>query len=246
MLSYLEFQNLEKRYGPVAALSAVNLAIEQGSFVGLLGPNGAGKSTLFACLLGLTRPTAGQISLRGSPVTQATRQLFGYTPERVALYPQESLWENGRFFAQLRGHDAAELEQQLERVGLAKFKSRKVRQLSKGMLQRLALAIALCGQPELLILDEPFNGLDPVRLDDLREILRAEHERGATLIVSTHTISSIEPLASHIAVLLDGRLSVFAPLEDLHRRYPGAGSLEQIYSAIAREQFAGAAEGVAA
>src|SRR5436309_15352464 len=94
-------------------------------------------------------------------------------------------------------------------------RERKVRQLSKGMLQRLGLAIALCGQPELLVLDEPFNGLDPALLDDLRGILRDEHDRGATLLISTHTMSAVEPLATHVAILLCGRLAAFGTLEEL-------------------------------
>lgn len=233
MIPYLQFDSLEKRYGRVPALAGIDLHLCQGSTLALLGPNGAGKSTLFGCLLGLTRPTAGRILLRGRPITDAMRAGFGYTPERVALYPHESAWKNGLFFAQLRGQDGAQLERQLKRVGLDHIRDRKVRQLSKGMLQRLGLAIALCGEPELLVLDEPFNGLDPALLDGLRRILREEQARGATLLISTHTMSAIEPLASHVAILLDGKLAASGPIEELRALHDATGSLEALYHQIA-------------
>jgi ABC-2 type transport system ATP-binding protein len=107
-------------------------------------------------------------------------------------------------------------------------------QLSKGMLQRLGLAIALCGQPELLILDEPFNGLDPALLDIFQDVLREEIQRGATLLISTHTISAVEPLATNVAVLLNGRLAAHGSITELQSRYPDDESLESVYRRIAR------------
>jgi ABC-type multidrug transport system ATPase subunit len=241
MPAYLQFSQLDKQYGSVAALASLDLELEQGTVLGLLGPNGAGKSTVFGCLLGLVHPSAGQIRLRGTPITAAARARIGYAPERVALYPQQSVWENGCFFAGLRGHGAPELARQLQRVGLFDLQKRKVRQLSKGMLQRLALAIALCGKPDLLILDEPFNGLDPAWLDTLREVLMQEQHRGATLLISTHTISAIEGLASHVAILVRGRLAAFEPVEALQAKW-GDTSLEQAYTRIVRTRSSRAAE----
>jgi ABC-2 type transport system ATP-binding protein len=234
--TYLHFRSIEKRYGPVRALAAIDLPMERGNILALLGPNGAGKTTLFGCLLGLVRPTGGEIELRGKSITDADRRSFGYLAERVALYPQRTVLENGLFFARLKNQPPAEVESQLKRVGLYAVQDRPVRQLSKGMLQRLGLAIALCGQPELLVLDEPFNGLDPALLDDLQSILRAEHARGATLLISTHTMSAIEPLATHVAILLEGRLAVHSPLKALSAQFEGEGSLEAIYHRIARQQ----------
>lgn len=231
-MSPLRFTALEKRYGAVRALDGVSLAVEPGGILALLGPNGAGKSTLFGCLLGLTRPTGGRIELRGRAVGDADRLGWGYLAERIALYPQRTVWQNGLFFAGLKHHPAAEFERQLERVGLAAGRDRPVRQLSKGMLQRLGLAIALCGAPELLILDEPFNGLDPKLLGRLQAILREEHRRGATLLISTHTISAIEPLATEVAVLLEGRLTAAGRLGELRARF-GGGGLEAAYHQIA-------------
>jgi Cu-processing system ATP-binding protein len=230
----LQFKNIEKRFGGIVALNNVTLDVEQGSVLALLGPNGAGKSTLFGCLLGLIFPTRGEVLLLEQNVRDGDRRHFGYVPERISLYPQRTVWENGLFFAKLRGHDRHELEAQLKRVGLYNVHDRKVRQLSKGMLQRLGLAIALCGQPKLLVLDEPFNGLDPVLLEQLQNILRAERERGATLLISTHTISAVENLATHVAILLQGEVAANGTLAELRAQHPEQTSLETIYHSIAR------------
>jgi len=201
----------------------------------LLGPNGAGKSTLFGCLLGLLRPSRGEILLNGNQIADAARSRFGYLPERIALYPQRSVWDNGLFFTRLKGGSEDDLKRQLQRVGLTAVVDRGVRQLSKGMLQRLGLAIALCGRPDLLVLDEPFNGLDPALLDGLQDILREEQRCGATLLISTHTISAVEALATHVAILLRGRVAAVGALNEFRARYDGA-SLEAIYHRTACQQ----------
>lgn len=234
MNPFLRFDSVSKHFGSLKALDGVSLSIERGSTTALLGPNGAGKSTLFGCLLGLLHATSGRILLDGEPVCDSDRLRFGYLPERVALYPQRSVRDNGLFFARLKGIAAADLEHQLKRVGLYDVSERAVRQLSKGMLQRLGLAIALCGEPELLVLDEPFNGLDPALLDGLQKILREENERGATLLISTHTMSAIEPLATNVAIVLQGRLAAAGGLDQLRAQH-GEDSLEMIYHHIARQ-----------
>ncbi len=235
MSDYLKFQSLEKRYAEVAALSDVSFAVERGNVLALLGPNGAGKSTLFGCLLGFTHATSGNIFVNGAKVKADFRQHIGYMPERIALYPQSSVRENGLFFAKLKRQPASELERQLKRVGLYDVQERAAGKLSKGMLQRLGLAIALCGAPELLILDEPFNGLDPALLETLQKILAEERDRGATLLISTHTMSAVEPLATHVAVLLEGKLAAHGSIEELRSAF-GDASLETIYHAIARRK----------
>jgi ABC-type multidrug transport system ATPase subunit len=162
---------------------------------------------------------------------------MGYMPERIALYPQSSVRENGIFFAHLKRQPATELERQLKRVGLYDVQERAAGKLSKGMLQRLGLAIALCGAPELLVLDEPFNGLDPALLETLQRILSEERERGATLMISTHTMSAVEPLATHVAVLLEGKLAAHGTLHELRADFEEP-SLEAVYQAIARRRRA--------
>ncbi|HMJ89184.1 MAG TPA: ABC transporter ATP-binding protein [Candidatus Acidoferrum sp.] len=238
MSAYLQFHSLGKCYDEVVALNDVSLDLQGGDVLALLGPNGAGKSTLFGCLLGFTRPTHGQILQNGAGLTQGFHRRIGYMPERIALYPQSSVRENGLFFARLKRQPASELERQLKRVGLYDVQERAAGKLSKGMLQRLGLAIALCGEPELLILDEPFNGLDPALLETLQSILADERERGATLIISTHTMSAVEPLATHVAVLLEGKLAAHGSIAEMRATF-GDVPLETIYHAIARSRSAG-------
>lgn len=234
MTEFLHISNLSKRYGQIHALRDVSFWVKRGASLALLGPNGAGKSTLFGCLLGLTFPTSGIIRWNGAAITEAERRRIGYVAERVALYPQRNVIENTCYFAQLNGYSTSEAREQLHRVGLEKAFERKVSQLSKGMLQRVGLAIALCGQPELLVLDEPFNGLDPALLDVLQQILEEEKRRGATLLISTHTISAVEPLASDVAILLSGKLEQCGTLEELRAEHPNCASLESIYHQVAR------------
>ena len=233
----LQFTGLMKCYGPVKALAGVDLSVPRGSVLALLGPNGAGKSTLFGCLLGLVRPTAGAICFGGERLRDEHRLKFGYLAERIALYPHRTVIENGLFFCRLRGHSRGEFEHQLRRVGLHNICERPVRQLSKGMLQRLGLAIALCGKPELLVLDEPFNGLDPALLEDLQGILREQSERGATLLIATHTISAVEQLATDVAILLNGQLALCGGLQRLREQFCSP-SLETIYHQVARRHRA--------
>jgi ABC-type multidrug transport system ATPase subunit len=233
MSDYLQISELTKRYNNVCALNEVSFTLESGSVLALLGPNGAGKSTLFGCLLRLTWPTSGTILKQGKLLKDFDTAEIGYVPERMALYPHRTVLENAAFFAALKGHSGNAVEQQLKRVGLLPVSNRKARELSKGMLQRLGLAIALCGEPELLVLDEPFNGLDPAVLDSLQSILRDEQERGATLLISTHTISAVERLATHVAVLLQGKLAAFGEVDAL-RQENGFGSLDEFYGSVAR------------
>ena len=230
----LSFEHLSKRYGSVQALKEINLSVPHKSVLALLGPNGAGKSTLFGCLLGTVRADAGSTLFAGKPIQDAHRLNFGCVSERVALYTHRTVSENGAFFACLRGHTIADFEGQLRRVGLHTARDRKVRQLSKGMLQRLGLALALCGRPQVLVLDEPFNGLDPALLDGLQGILKEENERGATLLISTHTMSAVEPLATHVAILLQGTLAATGTLQSLKAGFAEA-SLEMIYQKVARQ-----------
>jgi ABC-type multidrug transport system ATPase subunit len=234
MNPHLQISNLTKRFGPTCALRNVDLRIERGAVLALLGPNGAGKSTLFGCLLGLTLPGKGEILLNGHAITDSDRSNFGYVAERVALYWHRTVKDNALLFAGFKGHAPSSAVKQLSRLGLDSVANRPVGQLSKGMLQRLGLAIALCGEPELLLLDEPFNGLDPALLDVFQELLQQEIQRGVTLLISTHTISAVEPLATNVAVLLNGSLAAHGSVSELRARYPAVESLESVYRRIAR------------
>lgn len=229
----LSFERVSKSYGAVEALREVSLTVAGGSILALLGPNGAGKSTLFGCLLGTVLPDSGQVRLGGRPVTHRTRMSFGYLAERVSLYPQRSVRENAEYLCRLKGMEFEAARAAFDRVGLDRLLERKAAQLSKGQLQRAGLALALAGAPELLVLDEPFNGLDPAVLETVLELLCQERERGATILVSTHTISAAEEIATHAAILLDGKLSLSGSLEELRCQFPRR-ALEAIYRSVAK------------
>ena len=234
-MSLISFKDVRKSYGRIAALRGISLEISVGSIVALLGPNGAGKTTLFAALLGAILPDAGEIKFAGRPVTPELRTRFGYLAERVSLYPQRTIRENADYIAALRGADPDGIRESLRRVGMTTLEDRKASELSKGQLQRAGLAIALAGKPDLLVLDEPFNGLDPVVLDIFLETIREERQRGATILISTHSISVAEEVATHVAVLLDGSLAASGGVKELHDRFQGQ-SLESIYRHIARSR----------
>lgn len=225
----IEVEGLQKRYGGgwsrsgrggQLALRGVDLTLPRGSAFGLLGPNGAGKTTFIKALLGIVRPTAGSIRLLGgSPEDPSIRARIGYLPERLEL---PGSWRPMQFLhsvARLKGLAAREAERDaaalLDRVGLWAERERKVAGFSKGMRQRLGLAAALLGKPELLILDEPTDGLDPLARVSVRALLLEELARGASLLLNSHLLSETERVCRRIGILVDGRLVVEGPLDAL-------------------------------
>jgi len=222
----LEASGLHKRYGrwPFGpgqdALRGLDLSVPTGTAFGLIGPNGAGKTTFIKCLLGIAWPDAGTVRLLGaSPEEPAARARVGYLPERLHL---PGAWKPTAFLksvARLKGlaPTAAELRALLERVGLGEGAERRIGGFSKGMRQRLGLAAALLGSPELLVLDEPTDGVDPMGRVEVRRLLEAELARGATLFVNSHLLSETERLCGRIGILSGGRLLREGPLEELCR-----------------------------
>ncbi len=208
-------QGLTKRYGPHEALRGLDLEVPEGSLFGFLGPNGAGKSTTLRILAGLVRADGGRAELHG---VDARRHV-------AAAAKTTFLIENAVFPAHLTAREtlrrAASLmrveadEAQLERVGLAHARDRRTGGFSHGMRQRLGLACALLGEPDLLVLDEPQNGLDPQGLRTIREILREENARGATVLVSVHRLAEVEGLCTHAALIVSGRAVRSGPVDRL-------------------------------
>jgi ABC-2 type transport system ATP-binding protein len=227
MTSALEASGLHKRYRRwslsrrgQAALQGVDLAVERGTAFGLIGPNGAGKTTFIKCLLGIAWPDAGRVELLGgSPQEPSVRARVGYLPERLHL---PGAWKPAAFLAavgRLKNVQLRPFERQalLERVGLGEAAERRIGTFSKGMRQRLGLAAALLGAPELLVLDEPTDGVDPIGRVEVRRLLEAELQRGATLFVNSHLLSETERLCARIGILSGGRLLREGPLEELCR-----------------------------
>lgn len=219
-MSAVSLKQVTKRYGRTVALCDFALSTELGECLGLIGPNGAGKSTSLRIMLGLVRPTFGAAALFGEDPWRRpqVRQSVGYLPEGTALYPELTARQTIRYSAQLYGLEPSNLEidELLERVELAGSSEFKVRHLSKGMVRRLALACALAHDPQLLVLDEPFSGLDPQGVQDLQRLLR-QYRAEKTIVLSSHNLGAVEALCDRLAILDQGRLVALDRLERLLR-----------------------------
>ena len=207
-MSAIELSNVTKRYGDVTALDDVTLSVAEGEIFGFLGPNGAGKSTTIDILLDFVRPTAGSASVLGHDVqanSLAVRQRVGVLPDGYHLYDRLTARQHLEFAADSKEADD-DIDAVLERVGLADAADRTAGGFSKGMKQRLVLAMALVGEPDILILDEPTTGLDPNGARRMREIIREERDRGATVFFSSHILEQVEAVCDRVGILRDGRI----------------------------------------
>jgi ABC-2 type transport system ATP-binding protein len=207
----LEARALRKQYGAKVAVSELTMAVPRGEVFGFLGPNGAGKTTSMKMLLGLVHPTAGEGRLLGRPLEDPrARAGVGYLPEHFAFHEWLAGRELLRFHGRLRGLRspglAAEVEERLDRVGLHDAAHRKVREYSKGMRQRLGLAQALLGSPDVVFLDEPTSGLDPLGRRLVRDVIRELRERGATVFLNSHLLGEVEVTCDRVAFVKDGRV----------------------------------------
>ncbi len=218
----VEASGLTKRYGAVTAVDGVHLRVAAGEIYALLGLNGAGKTTTIRMLLGMIRPTGGAVALFGVPVDPARRSVWarvGYLVESPAAYPELSVRENLELVRRLRRlADPGTVDEVIERLDLGQYADRKARALSLGNAQRLGLAKALIHRPELLILDEPANGLDPAGVVEIRHLLRDLVERhGTTVFLSSHILAEVARLATRIGVLHEGRLLQEIDADELAR-----------------------------
>jgi ABC-2 type transport system ATP-binding protein len=206
----LDLIDLTKRYGDVTALDGLSMAVEGGRMHGFVGRNGAGKTTAMRIALGLARPDGGQVLWRGAAATAQDRRRFGYMPEERGLYPKMRLVDQVAYFGELSGlpgtgaRDAA--TRWLEALGLGDRLADRAEALSQGNQQRVQLAAALVHEPDLLVLDEPFNGLDPVGVDLLSDVLRAQVERGTAVVFSSHQLELVERLCDEVTIVEAGRV----------------------------------------
>ena len=239
----LELAGVSKRYGLRRALERVNLALPAGTAVGLLGPNGAGKTTALRLLLGFTRPTLGSVRLRGrDPYDPRSREGLGYLPERLRLPARMSLNAFLHLHGALAGLEGRALERAveavIERTGLRERTHELLGSLSKGLAQRAGFAQALLGEPEILFLDEPGSGLDPLGVRDARDWIQAARGEGRTLLISSHVLTEVEKVCDHIVILHEGRVVVSGALDAL---LLAGESLEDAFVRIVRgNQGAGA------
>ena len=200
---------LSKRYRKTTAVDEISFRVEPGQVFGFLGPNGAGKTTTIGLLLGIIMPTGGRFQLFGGSSAadlHAARQRIGATLETPNFYPYLSGRDNLRIVANVKRRDSAEIERVLDLVGLGRRAKQKFKAYSLGMKQRLALAATMLGDPELVILDEPANGLDPEGMREIREIIRGLGERGKTIFLSSHLLSEVERTCTHVAIIQNGRI----------------------------------------
>ena len=209
-MTVIQTMDLSKRYKDRWAVKHLDLRVDQGDIYGFIGQNGAGKSTTLKLLCGLARPTQGGTLIFGKPVRDSVaRRRAGALTEQPGLYPDLSGRENLRLYAMLLGLDSPErqVEEILKTVGLAPGEKKPVRHYSMGMKQRLGVALALMGGPDLLLLDEPINGLDPEGIREMRELLlRLNRERGLTILVSSHILGELSKIATRYGIIQQGRM----------------------------------------
>jgi ABC-2 type transport system ATP-binding protein len=204
----IETQALTKKYGKITAVDGLTIRIPRGGVTGFVGPNGAGKTTTIRMLLGLVRPTSGTATVLGKPISDPPSFLpaVGALIESPAFYPPLSGRKNLEVLATLGGHDRPRVEQALKLVGLSGRAGDAYRTYSLGMKQRLGIAAALLPNPELLVLDEPTNGLDPAGIREMRELLRSLGQMGKTVFVSSHLMAEVQRLCDHLIVIRSGKL----------------------------------------
>ena len=218
----LEVIDLSRRYGDVVALDHLSFTVEPGQLFGFVGPNGAGKTTTMRIILGVLEPDGGEVRWRGRPVDLDTRARFGYMPEERGLYPKMRVLDQLAYFASLHGLPraaaSAAAEGWLERLGMADRAGDRVESLSLGNQQRVQLGVALVHGPELLVLDEPFSGLDPVGVDVLSGVLQGLADEGVPVVFSSHQLELVERLCESVAIVKDGRLVASGRVEELRER----------------------------
>ena len=221
--SIISTSHLSKKYGSVLRVSDLDLRVPEGCIYGVIGPNGAGKSTTLKMILGLVRPTAGDIAVFGEPMMRRNRlailKQVGSLIESPSYYGHLSGEENLRIVQTMRGVPEKNIREVLEIVRLTDAKDKRAAHYSLGMKQRLGLAAALLGYPRLLILDEPTNGLDPAGIQEMRELIKELPQRfGMTVVVSSHLLAEIDQMADHVGIIREGELVFQDSLTALHSR----------------------------
>ena len=225
MTPSLELQSVGKSFGNLTAVDGVSFAVPQGTIYGLLGPNGAGKTTTLRMIMDIIAPDFGLVLLNGHPRYRADLARVGYLPEERGLYRKMTVIDQLAFLAELHGLRRREalpsIESWLERVELADWSKKKVEELSKGMQQKIQLIGTILHDPDLLILDEPFSGLDPINQGLFKDLLADYRKQGKTIIFSTHIMEQAEKLCDHICLISQGRTILEGELSTIKRRLGG-------------------------
>jgi ABC-2 type transport system ATP-binding protein len=244
-MDLIRIENITKRYSGHTALDNVSLSIPEGSIYGLLGPNGAGKTTLLRIINRIITPDAGRVLLGGKEMTAADVAHIGYMPEERGLYKKMKLGEQAVFFARIKGLSRKEATQKakawFEKFGILDWWDKKIGDLSKGMAQKVQFIVTVLHEPKLLIFDEPFSGFDPINANLLKQEILELRDRGATVIFSTHNMSSVEEVCDHITLINKSKNILSGSLDQIRRSH-GAGIFEVDFKG-SKESLGAALEG---
>ncbi len=225
MTPILEVRDVRKSYGDFVAVGGVSMSVPPGSIFGLLGPNGAGKTSTIRMIMNITAPDSGTIQVFGHPRAADDLRRIGYLPEERGLYRKMTVMDQLVFLGEIRGLRgpklASEIQRWLERVELTAWAKKKVEELSKGMQQKVQLIGTVLHQPELLILDEPFSGLDPINQELFRDLLQEYRQQGKSVVLSTHGMELAERMCDHICLISNGRAVLDGELREIKRREGG-------------------------
>ncbi len=219
----LEVEGVSKTYATVRAVDNLSFELYAGEIFGLLGPNGAGKTTTIRMILDIIKPDAGRIAVLGGPMTEEKKERIGYLPEERGLYEDMTLENVLVFMGQLKGLSRSEAQRRVEatlkEVELWEERERKVEALSRGMRQKAQFVAATMHEPELIIIDEPFSGLDPVNTRLIQQLIYRMRDRGAGIIMSTHQMHQVEAMCERIMLINHGQQVLYGPLDDIRRRF---------------------------
>jgi ABC-2 type transport system ATP-binding protein len=223
MTNTIEVYGITKRYGQKAAVDEVTFEVQRGEIFSMLGPNGAGKTTTIRMILDIIKPDSGKISVLGAPFSEATKARLGYLPEERGLYKNVALVEMLGYFGALKGMNRRAAEQRaaklLDELDLGAYKKGKVRELSRGMSQKVQFAATIIHQPELLIIDEPFAGLDPVNTEIIKNMIFRLRSEGATVVMSIHEMHQVEEMADRLLMIHQGRRVLYGEVDEVRQRY---------------------------
>ncbi len=232
-MGLIQCKDVCKSFGEKVALDHVSVDIPKGKIFGLLGPNGAGKTTLIRIINRITIPGGGEVLFDGRPITQDDVEKIGYLPEERGLYRKMKVGEQAMYLAQLKGMSAREAATELKkwfvRFGIESWWNKKVEELSKGMAQKIQFITTVVHKPSLLILDEPFSGFDPVNAQVIREEILRLKDEGATIILSTHNMESVEELCDNIALINKSHVVISGGVDEIRRKY-GNNNVEVVYT----------------
>lgn len=231
-MSVISCHNIVKNFNDFTALDHVSISADEGKIFGLLGPNGAGKTTLIRIINQITNPDSGEVLFKGKPIKQSDIEYIGYLPEERGLYKKMKVGDQALYLARIKGMSSAQANKELKewfiKFGIQSWWNKKVEELSKGMAQKVQFITTVLHKPQLLILDEPFSGFDPVNVQIVRKEILDLKAKGSTIILSTHNMESVEELCDDIALINKAKLVVTGGLNEIRREH-GKNQIEVLY-----------------